>query len=61
MFILGALLANILVLAISWGLINLLVWLASLCFGFEFTFLIGTGVWLVGLILRWIFSAANNN
>ena len=47
--------------AISWGVINFIVWLLSLCFGFTFTFWIGTGVWLVCMILRWIFSAAKGN
>lgn len=35
-----------LVAAASWGICAVFVWLISLCFGFEFTWLIATGVWL---------------
>lgn len=61
MVILLAIFLLLLQAVISWGVINLIVWILSLCFGFTFTFWIGTGVWLVCLILRWIFSAAKGD
>ena len=37
--------------AVSWGCTVGLVWLLSLCFDFTFTLKLGTGVWLVVLLL----------
>ena len=52
-----ALIAATLVLALSWGVTVGLVYLICLCFGLEWSWLIGTGVWLVFLILKSIFTA----
>lgn len=37
----------ILALAASWGFTAFIVWLITLCFGWEFNFLYATGVWLI--------------
>ncbi len=50
-----------LVLAISWGGTCLLVWLITLCFGWEFSFAVATGVWLLIILLKNIFSVNVNN
>lgn len=50
-----------LVLAISWGGTCLLVWLIALCFGWEFCFAVATGVWLLIILLKNIFSVNVNN
>lgn len=44
----------------SWGICALFVWLISLCFGFEFTWLVATGVWLA-LLLVSIFLKGNRS
>lgn len=43
----------------SWVIFNLFIWLISLCFHFEFDFLIGTGLWLCYLLLRCVFHSNN--
>ena len=50
-----------LILAISWGGTCLLVWLITLCFGWEFSFAVATGVWLLIILLKNIFSVNVNN
>lgn len=39
------------VLAASWAATCFIVWLITLCFGWGFSILTGTGVWLVLLLL----------
>lgn len=39
---------------------NFIVWLICLCFHFTFDFLIGTGLWLCCLLLRFVLKAAKN-
>lgn len=51
----------ILILAISWAGTCLLVWLITLCFGLEFSFAIATGIWLLIILLKNIFSVSINN
>ena len=53
-------LAFILASAISWGGVVLFTWLISLCFGFQFTVLIATGVWLVLLLVWWFLKKATD-
>lgn len=43
----------------SWVIFNLFIWLISLCFHFEFDFLIGTGLWLCYLLLRCVIRSNN--
>ena len=43
---------------VSWAIVNGVVWLICLCFGWGYNILIGTGIWLICMIARWIFSAA---
>lgn len=38
----------------SWVIFNLFIWLISLCFHFTFDFMIGTGLWLCYLLLRFV-------
>lgn len=44
---------------ISWIITCGIVKLITMCFGLKFTWLIGTGVWLILCLLRW--SLHNNN
>lgn len=55
MAILYLILILFIVLGGSWLVTAGLVWLISLCFGFEFTFLLATGIWLVLQVLGWLF------
>jgi hypothetical protein len=42
--------------AISWIITCGLIWLVTLCFGWTFNWLIATGIWLLILLARFIFS-----
>lgn len=42
----------IFIAAVSWAVINFLVWLICLCFGLSYSLLIGTGIWLVIILIR---------
>lgn len=44
----------------SWVIFNFIVWLICMCFHFTFDFLIGTGLWLCCLLLRFVLKAAKN-
>lgn len=44
------------ILAIGWLMTCGIVYLISLCFGFAFTWAIGSGVWLVLLLLGGLFG-----
>ena len=41
-----------LVLGMSWGAVLFVSWLIALCFGLEWSLLIGTGVWLCCSLVR---------
>lgn len=47
-----ALLAMVAVLLLSWAITCMFVFLICLCFGVQFTFMIGTGVWLTLCMLK---------
>lgn len=49
--VIGFVVLVIVVAAISWVATAFMVWLISLCFGFNFTLLVATGVWLSLLLL----------
>lgn len=49
-------LAILLGLAVAWGIVVLMVWLICLCFGWKFTWLMATGVWLIVLLIKGIFE-----
>jgi hypothetical protein len=51
----------ILGLAVSWAFVCFLVWLVCLCFGLEYSLLVGIGVWLVCIGARWVLTAARGN
>lgn len=44
----------------SWAIFNFIVWLICLCFHFTFNFLIGTGLWLCCMLLRFVLKADKN-
>lgn len=43
----------------SWVIFNLFIWLISLCFHFTFDFMIGTGLWLCYLLMRFVLHSNN--
>lgn len=47
-----AVIGVIFLLVISWLATCGLVYLATLCFGYQFTWLLGTGVWIVLWIIK---------
>ncbi|WP_028026165.1 hypothetical protein [Adlercreutzia mucosicola] len=49
-----------LVLGMSWGAVLLISWLITLCFGLEWSLLIGTGVWLCCMLIRFSVGAADD-
>ena len=51
-----ALIAVTLALALSWGVTVGLVYLICMCFGLEWSLLIGTGVWLLVILIRSLFT-----
>jgi hypothetical protein len=51
----------VVIFGISWAGTCFLVWLITLCFGMEFSFAIGTGIWLLIMLVRGIFSVTVNN
>lgn len=46
--------------ALDWLVITGLVWLIALCFGWEFTLGIATGVWIIKTVILWIISRIKN-
>ena len=57
---LAVLVALIITFGGSWVIFNFIVWLICMCFHFTFDFLIGTGLWLCYLLLRFVLKAAKN-
>lgn len=49
-------LVTVFVIALSWGIVCLLWWLISLCFGFGFSWLTATGVWLAAMLIKFLLS-----
>ena len=47
--------------AISWLITCGLLYLITLCFSLEFSWLTATGVWLVMILLKSIFNTTNKN
>lgn len=43
----------------SWGILNLFVYAIMWCFGLEYTFLIGTGIWLTIVLFYLLFGDLN--
>jgi hypothetical protein len=46
-------------IALSWIVVCGLIKLISLCFGFDFTWALGTGIWLVMFLLNAVFGNKN--
>ena len=44
----------------SWAIFNFIVWLICMCFHLTFDFLIGTGLWLGCLLLRFVLLYPEN-
>jgi hypothetical protein len=57
---LAVLVALIITFGGSWVIFNFILWLICMCFHFTFDFLIGTGLWLFCLLLRFVLKAAKN-
>lgn len=57
---LAVLIALIITFGGSWVIFNFIVWLICMCFHFTFDFLIGTGLWLCFLLLRFVFARTKN-
>ncbi len=59
MIVLTILLA-ILGYAISWAISIGLMYVICLCFSWDFNLLIATGIWLVGVLVKGLFSRGGN-
>lgn len=46
--------------AISWAITTGVIWLIFLCFSLNFSIMIATGIWLVLLLLKGVFSGGKN-
>lgn len=46
-------------LAISWGITAGLIKLISMCFHFQFTFSLATGIWLIMCLIRTVIHKSN--
>ena len=55
MGILALIITLIIVGAFDWLVTAGLVWLITLCFGWEFSFGMTTGVWLIQLLVAWFY------
>lgn len=47
-------------LAFSWIITCGLVYVAYKCFGYEFSWWVATGIWVVIILLKSIFTSSNN-
>lgn len=45
-----------LMLVMSWGVIAFFVWLITLCFGWEFSVLSATGIWLIVIFAARVYN-----
>lgn len=43
-------------MAISWGIVAGIIKLITLCFGWEFSLLGATGIWLIMILVKMVFS-----
>ena len=49
--LIAVLLVGAIPLLVSWAVINVLAYLICLCFALQYTILIGTGIWLIFIIV----------
>ena len=42
---------------VGWAVTSLLVWLLSILFNFKFSFALSTGIYIVLMIAKWVFSS----
>lgn len=49
-----------LVVALSWGVAAFLTWLLSMCFEFEWTARVSTGVWIIVLTVAGLVAVRND-
>lgn len=56
MKILGIISLMIIGYAISFGVVQLLYWGICMCFGFNYVFLYGVGIWLILCALKLVFG-----
>lgn len=45
-------------LVLSWAVVSFFYWLITLCFGFDWSLLHGTGVWLIMVLVGMVFGTA---
>lgn len=57
MVIIGVILGVIILYAAGWAVTSFLIWLLSLLFHFEFSFALSTGIFIILLIAKWVFSS----
>lgn len=57
---LGELTAVVLIAALTWLICCGFIYLIAMCFGFAFTWKIGTGVWLTSILLKILFKPLRN-
>lgn len=54
---LSIVLSFVFLVGLSWAVTSFLTWLVFLCFGFEFTFIKATGVWILLVVASIWFKA----
>lgn len=54
--ILEMIIAVIAAMAISWGIVVGIIKLITLCFGWEFSLLGATGIWLIMMLVKMVFG-----
>ena len=54
--ILEMIIAVIVAMAISWGIVVGIIKLITLCFGWEFSLPVATGIWLIMMLAKMVFS-----
>lgn len=59
--VLATVLIAIAIYALSWSVTVGIIKLITLCFGWNFSLIVATGIWLVIMLLRSIFHVTVNN
>ena len=59
--ILEMIVAVIVAMAISWGIVVGIIKLITLCFGWEFSLLGATGIWLIMVLIKMVFGGSKKD
>ena len=59
--ILEMIIAVIVAMAISWGIVVGIIKLITLCFGWEFSLLGATGIWLIMVLIKMVFGGSKKD